>query len=129
MAKRFTPWGVSWNELSQELRGLQNRISLNQGRFKEVGRHDIAEDLEKVYPSTDSRANGCRRALQPGRVILAKRKRPPTNRPVATIMNGADYRTLLLSDERLESVHPFFVLGFLRASTRFIFSGTTRYYV
>ena len=30
-------------------------------------------------------------------------------------MNGADYRTLLLSDERLESVHPFFVLGFLRA--------------
>ena len=129
MAKRFTPRGVSWNELSQELRGLQNRISLNQGRFKEVGRHDIAEDLEKVYPSTDSRANGCRRALQPGRVILAKRKRPPTNRPVATIMNGADYRTLLLSDERWESVHPFFVLGFLRASTRFIFSGTTRYHV
>ena len=30
-------------------------------------------------------------------------------------MNGADYRTLLLSDERWESVHPFFVLGFLRA--------------
>ena len=47
MAKRFTPWGISWNELSQELRGLQNRISLNQGRFKEVGRHDIAEDLER----------------------------------------------------------------------------------
>jgi len=47
MAKRFTPWGVSWNELSQELRGLQNRISLNQGRFKETGRHGIAEYLER----------------------------------------------------------------------------------
>lgn len=47
MAKRFTPWGASWNEVSEELRGLQDRISLNQGRFKEAGRHDIAEDLEK----------------------------------------------------------------------------------
>ena len=47
MAKRFTPRGVSWNELSQELHGLQNRISLNQGRFKGAGRHGIAEDLER----------------------------------------------------------------------------------
>ena len=93
MAKRFTPWGVSWNELSQELRGLQNRISLNQGRFKEVGRHDIAEDLEKVYPSTDSRANGCRRALQPGRVTLAKRKKTADKQA-----GGHDYERSRLSN-------------------------------
>jgi hypothetical protein len=33
-----------------------------------------------------------------------------------TVMNGADDRTLLLSDGRWENVHPFFALGFLQAS-------------
>ena len=35
---------------------------------------------------------------------------------VVTVMNGADDRTLLLSDGRWENVRPFFVLGFLQAS-------------
>src|SRR6516162_8766126 len=127
MPKRFTPLGCFLERIEPRVTWLTESYIIESRAVQRSRAPWYSGRSRKVYPSTDSRANGCRRALQPGRVTLAKRKRPPTNRPVATIMNGADYRTLLLSDGRLESVHPFFVLGFLRASTRFIFSGTTRY--
>jgi hypothetical protein len=36
----------SWREASQDLRGLQDRISSYQGYFRDAGRADIADGLE-----------------------------------------------------------------------------------
>ena len=36
----------SWREASQDLRGLQDRISSYQGYFRDAGRVDIADGLE-----------------------------------------------------------------------------------
>jgi hypothetical protein len=47
MAKSNTPGNASWKEVSENLRGLQDRISSHQGRFRDAGRNDTAEDLEK----------------------------------------------------------------------------------
>ena len=47
MAKNYTRGNASWKEASEDLRGLQDRISSHQGRFRDAGRNDTAEDLEK----------------------------------------------------------------------------------
>jgi len=47
MAKSNTPGNASWKEVSENLRGLQDRITSHQGRFRDAGRNDTAEDLEK----------------------------------------------------------------------------------
>jgi hypothetical protein len=43
MAKSNTPGNPSWEEVSENLRGLQDRISSHQGRFRDAGCNDTAE--------------------------------------------------------------------------------------
>ena len=47
MAENYTPWKASWKEVSEDLHGLHHLISLYQGRFRDAGRNDTADDLER----------------------------------------------------------------------------------
>ena len=47
MAENYTPWKASWKEVSEDLHSLAHLISLYQGRFREAGHHDAAQDLER----------------------------------------------------------------------------------
>ena len=47
MAEYYTPWKASWQEVSEDLRSLHGLISLYQGRFRDAGRNDTAQDLER----------------------------------------------------------------------------------
>jgi hypothetical protein len=47
MAESNTPWDAYWKEVSEDLRGLQDRISSHRGRFRDAGRNDTADDLER----------------------------------------------------------------------------------
>ena len=47
MAEIYTPWKASWKEVSEDLHSLAHLISLYQRRFKDAGRNDAAQDLER----------------------------------------------------------------------------------
>ena len=47
MAEIYTPWKASWAEVSEDLHSLAHLISLYQGRFREAGHDDAAQDLER----------------------------------------------------------------------------------
>jgi hypothetical protein len=47
MAEIYTPWKASWKEISEDLHSLANLISLYQGRFRDAGHDDTAQDLER----------------------------------------------------------------------------------
>ena len=46
MPRSNTPWNTYWKEVSEDLRGVQDRVSAHQGRFRDAGRTDTADDLE-----------------------------------------------------------------------------------
>jgi hypothetical protein len=47
MAEIYAPWKASWKEVSEDLHSLRSLISLYQGRFRDAGHNDTAEDLER----------------------------------------------------------------------------------
>jgi hypothetical protein len=47
MAENYTPWKASWKEISEDLHSLGHLISLYQGRFRDAGHNDAAQDLER----------------------------------------------------------------------------------
>ena len=47
MAENYTPWKASWKEVSEDLHSLHHLISLYQGRFRDAGHNDTAQDLER----------------------------------------------------------------------------------
>jgi hypothetical protein len=49
MDGKYTLWSASWKQVSENLRGLQDRISSHQGRFRDAGRNDTAEDLLQTH--------------------------------------------------------------------------------
>jgi hypothetical protein len=61
---KFTPLGkASWKEVSEDLHSLRSLISLHQGRFRDAGRNDTAQDLERLHPPPNLRTSCCRRTF------------------------------------------------------------------
>lgn len=100
--------------------------------LEEFYRRDPGGDIDRIYADVIKNAPALQRAetslLRAQRDLdQARVKTLGLSHEVVTVMNGADDRTLLLSDGRWESVHPFFrtrLSAGQSSSTRFIFSGT-----
>src|SRR5260370_23701198 len=100
MAKSNTPGNPSWEEVSENLRGLQDRISSHQGRFRDTGRNDTAEDLEKCIQllhgaqitamEFDSSSHGARGTQKRSRYVFDFGPAfPPGEVPVAQLSRRA----------------------------------------